>query len=358
MFGFQETLNKSLSQLEAKCKTDEDRAKLLENLETIIPEFIDETAESVLKTLTENLPQELKETREERQQFEQNVQDFWSKPIDHLEMLVCVTLECGMQFQNKYQDDATKTNDYVFESLIRLHARACQTSFAVLTLLKSGFADDAYARWRSLHEIAVIGSFISQGNQDLAERFLLHEPIQQYNLARAQNEVHGRNNEEKIPQQELDALKKLQDKLVSRFGAEFKKDYGWAAKSLNDKGPSFRKIEEKTQLDHLRPYYRMASDNVHANSHSLYFRMGLDHGKRNVLLAGASTAGLADPGHATAISLMQITTTLLSTKPNADTIATMSVLTKLVDVIGQEFLKIHKNHEAITPAKPSQKNTS
>ena len=46
MFGFQETLNISLSQLEAKCKTDEDRAKLLENLETIIPEFIDETAES------------------------------------------------------------------------------------------------------------------------------------------------------------------------------------------------------------------------------------------------------------------------------------------------------------------------
>ena len=359
MFGFQEILDESLSQLEAECETDEDWAKLLESLETIIPESIDEMAESVLKTLIENLPQKLEEARVERQQFEQYLQDFWSEPIDLLEMLVCVSLESGMKFKKKYQDDATtRTDDYVFESLVRLHARACQTSFAILALLKSGFADDAYARWRSLHEIAVIGEFIRKGGQELAERYLLHEPIQQYKLARAQNEVHGRNNEEKIPQQELDALKKRQDKLASRFGAEFMRDYGWAAKSLNDKGPSFRKIEERVRLDHLRPFYRMASDNVHANSHGLYFRMGLDHGERNVLLAGASTAGLADPGHATAISLMQITITLLGTNPNADTITTMTVLSKLVDEIGQTSLKIHKKHEAITPAKPSQENTS
>ena len=140
MFGFQEILDKSLSQLEAECETDEDWAKLLESLETIIPESIDEMAESVLKTLIENLPQELEEARVERQQFEQNLQDFWSEPIDLLEMLVGVSLESGMQFKKKYQDDATtRTDDYVFESLVRLHARACQTSFAILALLKSGF---------------------------------------------------------------------------------------------------------------------------------------------------------------------------------------------------------------------------
>ena len=137
MFGFQEILDESLSQLEAECETDEDWAKLLESLETIIPESIDEMAESVLKTLIENLPQKLEEARVERQQFEQNLQDFWSEPIDLLEMLVCVSLESGMKFKKKYQDDATtRTDDYVFESLVRLHARACQTSFAISSPLK------------------------------------------------------------------------------------------------------------------------------------------------------------------------------------------------------------------------------
>ena len=57
-------------------------------------------------------------------------------------------------------------------------------------------------------------------------------------------------------------------------------------------------------MDHLRPYYRMASDNVHPNAHGAFYRMGmgLDGNDRRVLLAGASNMGLADPGHGTAMS--------------------------------------------------------
>ena len=42
--------------------------------------------------------------------------------------------------------------------------------------------------WRSLHEMAVVASLIQQHGQELAERYLLHENIQQYKLACAYQE--------------------------------------------------------------------------------------------------------------------------------------------------------------------------
>ena len=35
----------------------------------------------------------------------------------------------------------------------------------------------------SLHEMAVVASFVKEQGQELAERYLLHETIQQYKLA-------------------------------------------------------------------------------------------------------------------------------------------------------------------------------
>lgn len=305
------------------------------------------------ETIKENgLSSNLKALRKERQQFEQRLVNFWGMPIDRLELFIWLAFKAGMEFNDKHREVAAKSNDHVFEALTRLHAKACQTSFAILALLKSGFADDAYARWRSLHEIAVIGSFISENDQELAEKYLLHQIIQQDRLACAQRGVQGRNNEEEISQEVLDALKSRRDELVERFGSKFTSDYGWAEGALGDcKHVTFLAIEKRVQLDHLRPYYRMASNNVHANSHSLYFSLGLDQNGDKVLLAGASTAGLADPGHSTAISLMQITIWLLTTRPSVDTNITMKILAKLEDEVGEAFLEIHKKHESIVLAK-------
>ena len=70
-------------------------------------------------------------------------------------------------------------------------------------------------------------------------------------------------------------FKSEHDNLVRRFGKDYKKPYGWAASAIGIKSPSFDQIERHIGLDHMRPYYGMASDNVHANSHGALFRIGL-----------------------------------------------------------------------------------
>ena len=342
MFNLQDKYDSTVLELLSECETEDERDEALRKLGESMPEVCNEIADDILDAIKKDAFSGLQEeNRQVIRGFEERLKGLWGEPLDLLELFIALALEAGSAFNIENRDDASKENDAIFYSLIRLHARACQVSSAILVLMKSGYADDAYARWRSLHEIAAVSSLICKYGQDLAERYLLHEVIQQYKLACEHRKVQGRINEEPIPQEEFDNLKDHRNRLLDRFGKQFKEEYGWAAFELGVARPSFRAIEERAGLDHLRPYYKMASDNVHANSHGTNHRLGSYLNNEKVLLAGPSNASLADPGHSTAISLSQITTTLLSTSVSVDAIVVMRILANLLDEIGESFLRAH-----------------
>ncbi|HCQ4453160.1 TPA: hypothetical protein OKV42_004153, partial [Escherichia coli] len=64
----------------------------------------------------------------------------------------------------------------------------------------------------------------------------------------------------------------------------------------------------------------------------------------DILLVGQSDSGMADPAHATAISLMQITVTLLFLKPTIDHAVISKIIQDYSDEIGNVFLKIDKGN--------------
>lgn len=41
----------------------------------------------------------------------------------------------------------------------------------ILTLVKNGLADGAFARWRSLFELSVISNFISSNSEEVAKAY-------------------------------------------------------------------------------------------------------------------------------------------------------------------------------------------
>ena len=86
----------------------------------------------------------------------------------------------------------------------------------------------------------------------------------------------------------------------------------------------------------------MASGNVHANAHGTYFRLGLDDPSTPMLLAGASSMGLTEVGHSTAISLCHVTTALLTTEPRLDDLVNVNILLNLHDEIGDAFLQAER----------------
>jgi hypothetical protein len=184
----------------------------------------------------------------------------------------------------------------------------------------------------------------SFGN-DIAERYLLHDAVESYKAARLYQQYSNALGYEPLSDEEFGEIKSTYDHLISRFGLSFKEDYGWASSVLQKPSPTFRDIEEKVGLDHLRPFYKMASHNVHANPKGVLFKLGLFPESQDILLAGPSNLGLADPGHETAISLGQITTALLTTKPNVDRLVLCKILIRLAEEIGDEFLAAQKSLE-------------
>ena len=75
----------------------------------------------------------------------------------------------------------------------------------------------------------------------------------------------------------------------------------------------------------------------------------------DVLLAGPSNFGLADAGHATAISLNQVTQTLLETRSTLDYAVISKILVTMVDEIGEAFLEVHRHIEAYAKAESSDR---
>lgn len=348
MYGLQEILDSTLTELLKDGDNDEKLGDLEARMSNMMPELVEDVSAMVLDHIeTRALSGDLEDYWKGKREFVARLRRHWKEPLDLLELFITLATEIGSDFNGEYRRDSVRSGDAVFEALTRLHSRGCQISWAIHTLLRCGFADDAHARWRSLHEISVVSGFIIKHGQEVAERYICHGTIQRYKLARQMRKYRERisvepiADEEFITDEEFNSLRSSRDRLVSRYGRCFSEDYGWAADAINNRRPTFSSLEEVVKLDHLRPYYRMSGDNVHANFHGTFFRLGLSLPGDDLLLAGPSNAGLADPGHSVAISLHQITTALLSARPSFDSVVAMKILDELINKVGDAFLKSH-----------------
>jgi hypothetical protein len=310
-----------------------------------IPGIVDEVASQILPILRKNAPAMLRERRKEIKGFEHRLNADWKKPFDLFETFLAIAFELGDGLNKEFRKEKSEKGNYVLEVLTRLHARSCQIASEILVLLESGFADGALARWRSLHEIAVVGSFIKAHGNEVAERYLLHDNIESFKAANLYRKHYEALGETPIPQNEYDSIEAVHENLIARFGKSYKNEYGWASSALNIERPTFCNIEENVGLDHYRPYYKLASHNVHANPKGVMFKLGLLGNIQDILLAGPSNIGFTDPAQFAAISLGIITIDLLLTKPTIDSLVASQILLKFESEIGKEFFTVEKEIE-------------
>lgn len=311
--------------------------ELLDNLPDLVQDSTDDISVSMLDILKKRSKTMLKEQSAIRKQFASNLRENYGEAFNLLEMQYVIALEAGDNFNNEQRENAASKNDLVFEALARLHARACQVASEILTLLKAGYADGAHARWRTLHELSVISIFIRDNGNDIAERYLLHNGIESYKASKIYQENCNALGFQPIKAEELEEIEERYQHLIQRYGTEYGTDYGWAASVIKKGRPTFYDIEKKSGLDHLRPFYKMACNNVHAGTTGILFKLGLCEESEDILLAGPSNIGLTDPGQSAAISLSQITTTFILLNPNIDRIVTSKVLLNLDREIGNVF---------------------
>ncbi len=243
---------------------------------------------------------------------------------------------------------------HLYQALLRLHARGCQVGAEVLTLLNSGFADGAHARWRTLYEITVIAYFIRENGNDVAERYICHNTIESYRAMSTYQKCYERLGYEPLSEEEIAKTTVAFEELCERFGPNFKEGYGWASEVLHKKNPHFADIENATNFGHMRAHYKLASHNIHAEPKGIVFRLGMPEKTscKIHLLPGPSDAGFTDPAHCTAISLYQLTCALLTIGIGNNPIwcVIAEILSMLERDIGKALLEVDKhqtNHNAL-----------
>lgn len=350
--------NKNTADVHIEITTKETRRVEIEfnkwlrrNQKTITKAYQDsanKTADAFLKTVKRKTKEHVKFVTKKRTDFQNRLERIWKAPFDLLEMYIAYVEDIIIECHNEYVD--SETEDLVFDVLMKLECRALRIAQEILILIKSGYADGAHARWRSLHELAVVATVIEKYGEPTAERYLAHDAVE-YCKGAEQFQLYARKlGQRVIPKREMIKVRKASDHAVATFGDNFKSEYGWAAFALKPNNPkykpTFTDLEANVNLAKWRPYYRKASWNVHAGSSGIASSLGLLGQHQHLTLLGASGVGFADPAQGASTSLMQITSTVLNREASLDRQIRALVLIRMNDQIGEEFFKVQERFEA------------
>lgn len=318
-------------------ENDQDPTNNSSLLDSATLDAVDAAASSLLDNLKIRAPQMLQEHRKLQTIFEDRNFARWMAAFDLFEMMIVMAGELGEECDSEGREKAQQDKNYKFEALSHLMPRALLVAREILCLLKCGLPDGALSRWRSLHEIAVTAIFLANQDTRTSFRYLASFHFHAYNAAIQYNHYAERAKLRPFTDLELAEMKNTCNHLSIELGGSPKGDYGWAAEALGitNKKVTFFDIEEFVKMDHWRLRYKWASQHTHSTHRPAGSLLGMSEAKETGMLIGSSNSGFVDPFSMSAISLLQVTVTILGLSPNFDRLVHIKILSLLADEISE-----------------------
>jgi Family of unknown function (DUF5677) len=311
---------------------DEEINRVLSEIPSIAQSAMTSAGKSLFSSLVRKWKVEHASQNHELGLFRTHLEERWGKGLNYLRMLLTCCREMGLEASQRYRRSKAKSFHHRRWVLERLHVRACQVSDEIICLIENGFADGAMARWRTLHEISVVASLIADGDEDLAERYILHDAVEVKRQADEYEQSQVPLGAKKIAKRERRSIDSDYAAVLGRFGASFAHPYGWASKHLNHKKPTFKELHTASGKSGSSSYYKLASFNIHASARSLFFNLS-SIGDEPILISGRSNAGLRDPGELTAYALTLVTALFVDSGSNTDRLVMMNCLLEIRDAV-------------------------
>jgi hypothetical protein len=277
---------------------------------------------------------------EERGDVAGRVARWWGEALDLLDQLLSVSEEFGM-FHIKRLASAPDRFPRTYPLLIDLHSRGVQVGEETLALLRCGFAAGAEARWRTLHETAVVAAFIAKHGTETVERYAEHDHVRVKKAMDSEQEHHRELGLEPYTDEEMKEAADRYEELRRKYGAVFLGDYGWAAHALgrkpDGKPPTFMDIEASLNLRVHRAAYKSASQAIHAGPGALVDNPGKSEGATPLFLTRGTEFGLLEPGARTAGSLGLLARALMEWRPFPFDRIALQAMGHMVMEVGARF---------------------
>lgn len=287
-------------------------------------EIVSEYANELLITLKRKAPEMIQYEELRRSSFAADNNTIWKEFFDLLEMQLKLSCETISNFV-KDVGPLIKDEGLLFKALSALHGNACLVSQEVLSLMRSGYASGALARWRKIYEIEITAAYLwkmGRGHNNLVQRYLdfsIFEKFRAVELYSKDSEIFRQHSVilgyEPYPEEDVRRVKESRDKLADKYEPYFCSNYGWAATTEN-KNISFWHLAEIAGIKYLYPYYQLANRSVHGGSSGLFWNISLPIHAEDTILIGPTYYGMEGPGQLLAISLNHINRTLLSLHPS------------------------------------------
>ena len=222
-------------------------------------------------------------------------------------MYICV-LESAESYTEYVNEVYGQDICQLFNALRYIHGRALQIYLEVVCLNKNGFADGAYARWRSLYELSIIATFIKKYGENVAKAF-----------------IKSANTEDR---------------------------YEWAReadcfKDYNKKYITFSAIQDNCEIatKEWKKEYNFVNQLVHASPQGTMYRLGGD--TFYSLPVGRTDFGMTISAVQSAISLSQITANFFSVYSHGDSILAMVTFHKWIDKIIEYYKEVENYANSI-----------
>ena len=315
---FTDTLNEILlehvKELKSQSEIDEFHEKYEKaDFSELLLEMINDTSNQLVANAKSIMYENTLLFRCEEAEIVARINQKWFKAFassDTMYMMVLEAIKDYSDYVNKIDDNEREKSIHKYTALKYIHGRGLQQFLEIITLMKNGFADGAYSRWRSLYELNIIASFISKYGEEVAESYISsHNTEDRYEWARACGEFNPRK------------------KFISFDDIRKKADF-----------PS----------DLWQQPYRVANEITHASSQGTFNRLGTIDEEEKISV-GHTDHGLTIPGEHSAITIAQLTGLLLMVYPSGDSIVAANMINKWVDVVREQYFK---THDYIFPDEP------
>lgn len=266
--------------------------KLLSKIDPAINSLYDIASNDIFEYMKNHMFEAYCKSNREDIEFRSHLDLLWGDCIAASQTMYVIAIEAAETHSKHVSENISKEDflplQYTFQTLQHLQGRACQIYLEILELVKGGFADGAFARWRSLYELCCIGQFIVDNGESIAKNY--------------------------FDQAETDDQK-----------------YHWANSVIdknNNKVHSFAQIQEMCDMNPVWiQEYRLGCLVTHASAQGTFKRLS-NYKAINVIPVGRSDFGVDIPAAHAAQSLSWITSLLLSQFPSIDSITHSNVLNK------------------------------
>ena len=309
---FNNTLKDTIDGWKQDGLSDEDIIAKIKNIDfnDIMMSITDSVAADFADFFREKMYEMELEERTKTQEFLAHQEQLWGKCFAASQTMYTITIDAAENISQYIHENASAeekdARKFMFLALQHLHGRACQMFLEILTLLRNGFGDCAYARWRSLYELNCIAYFIKAQGEQIAKQY----------YEQSQSNVPHR-------------------------------DYAWTMGAINKRGKpitvkSFAAIETYCEMGNgWNEQYKLACLVTHGSPEGTFKRMSI-YETRNIIPVGRSNYGIAVPAEHSAISLHLISTLFFTLFPYADGIAYVKTLGKWVEVIQDMYYTTEK----------------